>query len=193
MAYYNAHATEFCQNTASVDMGALYAPFLQLIPAGGRILDAGCGSGRDSAEFLRRGYSVVSMDASREMVRAATTLTGQAALLLTFDCIQFVREFDGIWACASLLHVARRDLSSVLARFTKALKQGGALYVSFKHGDAERVEHGRFFNDLNETLLRSLLADHPGLELLDLWITDDVRKERRRSQQWLNAICVAAQ
>ena len=187
-AYYDAHASEFCQSTAFADMSELYATFLRQIPAGGRILDAGCGSGRDSLAFLRRGYSVVSMDASIEMVKATTSLTGQAALLLTFDAIQFDAEFDGIWACASLLHVSRRDLDAVLVRLTRALKPQGVLYLSFKYGDAERFEQGRFFNDLNETLLKSLLADHPRLEIVKLWITDDVRNERRGSQQWLNAL-----
>lgn len=81
-----------------------------------------------------------------------------------------------------------RDLNSVLVRVTNALRQGGALYVSFKYGDAERFENGRFFNDMNERLLKSHLADHPRLEFVKLWITDDVRSEHRGSQPWLNAI-----
>ena len=110
------------------------------------------------------------------------------SLLLTFDAIQLDAEFDGIWACASLLHVSRRDLDAVFVRLTRALKSQGVLYLSFKYGDTERFEQGRFFNDLNETLLKSLLADHPRLEIVKLWITDDVRNDRRGSQQWLNAL-----
>jgi SAM-dependent methyltransferase len=187
-AYYDSHASKFCEDTASVDMSKLYAPFLAEIPASGRILDAGCGSGRDSLAFLKAGYDVVPIDASLEMVKATNKLTGRDALLLAFDEIEFINEFDGIWACASLLHVSRGDLDAVLIRLTKALKATGVLYLSFKLGDAERFEHGRFFNDLNEPLLRSLLADHPCLETVKLWITDDVRNERRGGQQWLNAL-----
>jgi SAM-dependent methyltransferase len=187
-AYYDANAAEYCGNTVSVDMSELYGPFMQEIPAGGRILDAGCGSGRDSLAFLKAGYAVVSIDASLEMVKATNKLTGRDALLLAFNEIEFMNEFDGIWACASLLHVSRRDVDAVLIRLAKALKANGVLYVSFKYGDAERIEHGRFFNDLSEPLLKSLLADHPCLELLKLWITDDVRTERRGTQQWLNAL-----
>src|SRR6516225_8744251 len=90
-----------CANTLPVDMSDLYAPFLREIPPGGRILDAGCGSGRDSRAFTRLGYEVVSIDASRQMVLAASKLTGQAAILKRFDEIEFEAEFDGIWACAS--------------------------------------------------------------------------------------------
>jgi SAM-dependent methyltransferase len=188
VAYYDAHATEFCQRTISLDMSELYAPFLREIPAGGRILDAGCGSGRDSLAFLKAGYDVVSIDASLEMVKATSKLTRGDALLLAFDGIEFINEFDGIWACASLLHVARRKLNSVLVRLIKALKPNGVLYVSFKYGDSERMEGGRFFDDLNETLLAAALSDHPQLELLGMWVTNDVRNERRGGQQWLNAI-----
>lgn len=187
-AYYDAHAAEFCENTAAVDMSELYAPFLNEIPAGGRILDAGCGSGRDSLAFLKKGYKVVSIDASPEMVNAATKLTGQSAVLMRFDEMAYENAFDGVWACASLLHVSRQDLHAVLDRLAKALTPGGVLYLSFKHGDAERIENGRFFNDLNEPLLTTVLADHPQLELVRVWNTEDVRNDRRGRQPWLNAI-----
>jgi SAM-dependent methyltransferase len=187
-AYYDTYAQEFCEGTVAVDMRELYAPFLELLSPGGRILDAGCGSGRDSLAFLQKGFSVVSMDASAEMVKATRALTRQEALLLSFDEIEFEKEFDGIWACASLLHVARRDLDAVLVRLIKALRPDGVLYMSFKYGDTERFEHGRFFNDLNESLLTSLLSHHPETNLLNLWISDDVRNERRGSHKWLNAL-----
>jgi len=188
VSYYDDHAAEFCKNTASVDMRSLYAPFLDEVPFGGRILDAGCGSGRDSLAFLKMGYQVVSMDASAEMVKATTTLTGCEAKLLRFDALEFDSEFDGIWACASLLHIARRDLNPVISRLTKSLKLNGILYLSFKHGENERIEGERFFNDLNEALLKTLLADHPQLALVRTWVTEDVRNDRRGRQLWLNAI-----
>jgi len=186
--YYDTHAAEFCGNTASVDMSAFYEPFLREISPGGRILDAGCGSGRDSLAFMQRGYEVVSIDASVEMVKATTQLTGQGAKLVRFDALDFDNDLDGIWACASLLHIARRDLNAVLAHLTKALKPGGVLYLSFKYGDSERTEDGRFFNDLDESLLGTVLGDHPQLKLAQVWTTDDVRNDRRGRQRWLNAI-----
>lgn len=131
LAYYDSHAAEFCGRTRDVDMSGLYAPFLARVPAAGRILDAGCGSGRDSAAFLRRGYDVVSMDGSQAMVAATTALTGRAALQLRFDEISFRDEFDGVWACASLLHVMRHELPSVFRRLATGLRAGGVLYVSF--------------------------------------------------------------
>jgi SAM-dependent methyltransferase len=186
--YYDRHAAEFCESTFTVDVKALYVPFLREISEGGAILDAGCGSGRDSLAFLRRGYRVVSIDASREMVAGATKHTGQQALLLRFDEIDFRDEFDGIWACGSLLHVARRDLHSVFSRFSRALKPNGVIYLSFKYGDTERMEEERFFNDMNEATLGLFLGGHPELELVHLWITEDLRNYARGYQNVLNAL-----
>src|ERR1039458_7522672 len=96
--------------TIEVNMEALYAPFLDRMQNGAHILDAGCGSGRDTLNFLRRGYVVTAFDASKPLVELASRLTGQEMLNLRFDEIEFDRTFDGIWACASLLHVARHDI-----------------------------------------------------------------------------------
>ena len=78
--FYDERAEEFRDQTVNVPMDHLYEPFLAHIPAGGRILDAGCGVGRDSKAFLARGYRVVSFDASEKMVAMTTQLTGQPAL-----------------------------------------------------------------------------------------------------------------
>jgi SAM-dependent methyltransferase len=187
-AYYDAHADEFCQNTAGVDMSELYVPFLREVPAGGRILDAGSGSGRDSAFFLRKGYRVLAIDASNEMVAATSKLSGQPALRMRFDEVAFDAEFDGIWACASLLHVARQDLPTTMERMARALKPGGVFYLSFKHGDRERVESGRFFTNMDEVSFGKLLATQPELEPLRVWIADDFRDDGRSRLRWFNAI-----
>ena len=188
ISYYDAHAAEYCAATLAADMSELYAPFLSEIEPRGRILDAGCGSGRDSMAFMKKGYQVVSIDASEEMVTATSKLTGQPALLMPFDQISFKAEFDGIWACASLLHIPRSNLNVVLKRLTNALKPSGTCYVSFKHGDSERIEDGRYFNDLNETLFQRVLGEEARLELLQLWLTNDVRRAHQRKQRWLNAL-----
>jgi SAM-dependent methyltransferase len=187
-AYYDAHADEFCRNTVGVDMSELYAPFLREIPPGAAILDAGSGSGRDSAFFIRKGYRVLSIDASSEMVAATSRLSGQPALLMRFDEVAFDAAFDGIWACASLLHVARQDLPPTLERMAKALKPGGVFYLSFKYGGSERIESGRFFTNMDEVSFGQLLATQPDLEPLRVWIVDDFRNDRPDRLRWFNAI-----
>jgi SAM-dependent methyltransferase len=187
LAYYDQHADEFLKSTVNVDMNGLYEPFLAGIPAQGRILDAGCGSGRDTDAFLKMGYSVVSIDAAPKMVEATTNLTGQSALLMRFDELAFENEFDGVWACASLLHVPRIELPRILSRLARALRSGGVLFVSFKYGDVEHLRGDRFFNDMNEDLVRQYLDARIELQPFRVWTTEDVRPERR-GEVWLNAL-----
>jgi SAM-dependent methyltransferase len=124
LAYYERNAARYVGDTAGVDMAPLYEPFLALMPAGGRILDVGCGSGRDSLAFLARGYEVLAVDGSAAMVRAAAA-AGVSARRLRFQDLAFESEFDGVWACASLLHVPRGEITGVVGRVARALRPGG--------------------------------------------------------------------
>ena len=97
-----------------------------------------------------------------------------------------VNKYDGIWACASLLHCERQKLPEVLSRILRALKTGGVLYMSFKYGSTDREKDGRHFTDLNEQQAQALLREVPGFLLLQQWITVDKRPER--SEEWLNIL-----
>ena len=184
--YYDEHADDYIRSTVGVDMQSLYKPFLKRIPEGGQLLDAGSGSGRDSKSFLDRGYSVESIDASQKMVDATTELTGQAALRTAFQEISYVDEFDGIWACASLLHLPLADLPDVFRRFAEALRTSGVFFASFKEGNGERHQEGRLFSDMNESSIGKLIAEIDDLEIVELWHTDDLRPDR--SEKWLNVL-----
>ena len=184
--YYDEHADEYVRATVSVNMGSLYEPFLSHVPPSGRILDAGCGSGRDSKEFLGRGYHVTSIDASRKMVQAATALTAQKAHLMAFQEVGFSEKFDGVWACASLLHVPLIELPGIIGRLASVLRPSGVLYASFKMGLGERNQGGRLFTDMDEVTFTSLVRGIGELEILRLWHSDDRRPNR--NDQWLNAL-----
>lgn len=184
--YYDEHAEEYIHSTSKIDMSHIYQPFLSRLKKGQRILDAGCGSGRDTKAFLHLGYDVLPIDASREMTNATERLTGVTACQLRLQKIGFKDEFDGIWACASLLHVSLDELPSVLGRMVRALRCGGVLYFSFKEGKSERLENGRLFTDLTESSLRDLVSDQQSLEVETVWITDDARPGR--ADRWLNVI-----
>lgn len=186
LEYYQHHADDFFNSTVNVDMRSLYTPFLERIPKGGRILDAGCGSGRDSKAFLQQGYRVEAFDATGEMAKLANQHTGLPVKQMTFSDVDAVNRYDGIWCCASLLHVSAAELPDAMAKLARALKPGGIWYVSFKHGDGERVKDGRRFTDLNEQRLNTLLAGLAGITLVGHWITEDKRPDR--SEMWLNAL-----
>jgi SAM-dependent methyltransferase len=187
IAYYDRNAAVYAQQTLAIDMGPLYGPFLELVPAGGYILDAGCGSGRDTREFKRRGYKVTAIDASPELARLAGKVIGQTVRVVRLEELTYEDAFDGLWACASLLHVPRGAVDDVLARLTRALRVGGAWYMSFKVGDEESVRDGRLFNDHTEESLGQLLRGHPRLRLVRAWRTQDPRPGRSE-QSWLNAL-----
>jgi len=185
--YYDQNAKQYVSSTMHVDMSSHYELFLTHVPAGGCILDAGCGSGRDSRYFLDRGYSVQAFDLSEEMVKAATVLTNLPVRRLSFQEMDYVAEFDGIWACASLLHVPKDQLADVFRRLAKALKPDGVLYCSFKNRDEDFSNDGRHFSCFNERQFRSFLDSVEGFSLVALEHTQDLRKERG-DERWLNCL-----
>ncbi|MCM1261235.1 MAG: class I SAM-dependent methyltransferase [Butyrivibrio sp.] len=150
------------------------------------ILDAGCGSGRDARVFLDAGYQVTALDASRRICEEAEKLIKKKVLCIRFEEMQFQQEFDGIWACASLLHVSYTEISGVLKRFWDALKDEGILYASFKYGKGMRMDNGRLFCDYEEIGLKNLMISN-GFLVEDIFITGDVRKGRE-NEQWINIL-----
>ena len=185
-AYYDQNARAFFQDTVNADMGELRARFLRHVRQGGSILDAGCGSGRDALAFSRAGFTVTAFDGSAAMVGLATEHSGLPVVQMTFHEATWREAFDGIWACASLLHVARSELPAVLAQLTGGLRHGGALFASFKAGESERDVGGRRFTDMTEQLLGRLVRE-AGLAPVDLWISSDARPDRA-SEKWVNCI-----
>ena len=186
MDYYNQYADEFTVSTFKVDMESLYQPFLAELQEGTRILDVGCGSGRDTLAFKNKGYHVDAIDYSDELVKKATRLTGIPIKLQSFYEIDADDAYDGIWACASLLHCERNRLPEVLEKMLRALKPKGVIYMSFKHGDLDREKDGRHFTDLNKHQAEELLNQFKNISLIQLWITIDKRPDR--TEEWLNIL-----
>ena len=82
LAFYEGNAKQYYDGTVNTNMTMLYTPFLRYMPTYAFILDAGCGSGRDTLYFSSRGYQVVAFDYSPALVKLATKLTGQEVLNL---------------------------------------------------------------------------------------------------------------
>jgi len=184
--YYTRNAQQFIADTLDVDMQALYAPFLDALPASAHILDAGCGSGRDALAFQQLGHTLCAFDASAQMAAHASQLLGQHVPIRCFTEVEEVERYDGIWACASLLHVPESELADVFQRLWRALKPGGVLYCSFKYGQGERLHNERQFTDADEQRLAAWTQPLPGLARSHCWTTADQRPGR--SEHWLNAL-----
>jgi SAM-dependent methyltransferase len=185
--YYEQNAEAFDERTRNIDMSPIYEEFLPLLTAGSYILDAGCGTGRDSAAFLERGFNVLAMDASKAMVERASRRIGRPVLNISFHQMQFHREFDGIWACASLLHVPRNEMPAVFQDFRSFLVPGGILYASFKRGKGEAFREGRLFNDYEEDELSEFIEGQRGWHRVKTWRTEDIR-QHRANVQWVNLL-----
>jgi len=187
-SWYDRNGSDYINRTQDVGLQHLYQRFLAYLPDGGRILDAGCGSGRDSLAFQSMGYRVTAMDASVEMVRHASDLLGQQALLLRHQEVDFHEAFDGVWSMASLLHVPQAELPDVLERYRDALVPGGVLFASFKHGDGEEIVGERLFAHQHRASFARLIGSIAGMTLLDTSIDLDTRPGRN-DEEWFTAVC----
>ena len=185
--YYNKEADVFFENTVSVDFSKIQEMFLKHIKPGGRILDLGCGSGRDSRAFLERGYEVVAVDGSRELAKIAGAYIGQEVIVADFREFEPEGTFDGIWACASLLHLPKGEIAAVMRQMAAHLAEGGCFYASFKYGEFQGERNGRYFTDMTEESFRELLEGVPGLAIEEYFSSGDVRAGRE-SERWLNVM-----
>lgn len=186
--YYNRNADSFFEGSINADMSVVRARFLSYVPAGGRILDAGCGSGRDSKVFMEAGYDVVSFDASEEMCKRASEFIGREVKNMRFEEMSFANEFDGIWACASLLHVAFEKLPEIVKKLHEALRTNGAVYASFKYGEGTKIRGDRVFSDFTEESVIPLF-ENAGFKIVSNVVGTDSRPGRE-DEKWVNVICV---
>lgn len=166
-------------------MSDVYNKFLPCIPNGGHILDAGCGSGRDSLYFLEQGYKVEAFDLSIEMVKHAKSITGIDIKQMSFLDLDKANIYDGVWACASLLHVPNDILGQCVENCVNSLIIGGTMYCSFKYGDANTIDsHNRNFTNMTEETIKDYLPDNA--KVIKIWTNEDVRKHK--TQKWINIL-----
>lgn len=193
--YYQRNAKDFFSQTINVDMQNVYQPFLEYLPKPHlsnqqKILDVGCGSGRDSVFFANQGFEVVAIDGSKSLIELAQ----QTDTRIDWQCLRFdeiakqswQNQFTGIWACASLLHMPFDDLPKILNDLIRCLKSDGILYASFKYGDSEREKDGRFFCDINEQPWQLIEEQLDSAKALKLWQTVDNRMDKR--DIWWNVL-----
>ena len=185
--YYNQCAEAYNETTLNIEFDSKREMLLKYLQPNAHILDLGCGSGRDSKGFLQKGYKVTAVDGSKELCKIASKNIGQDVICQLFNELDAVNEFDGVWACASLLHLPTNELKQTLKRVEKALKKDGYFYASFKYGDFEGKRDGRYFNDFTEVSFSTLLKEFPNLELQEVEVTTDVIPGRE-NVSWLNVI-----
>ncbi len=185
--YYDKNANDFVSGTISADVECIQNRFLTLLPEGARILDFGCGSGRDIKYFLERGYHAEGADGSKELCKIASEVTGVTVRHMMFNELDAIDVYDGIWACASILHLTKTELKDVLMKMIRATKYGGYIYASFRYGDFEGYIDERYFTYFTEESFEEFISDIGEIKIVDKWVSEDVRPDRRE-MKWLNMI-----
>lgn len=187
MKYYEEHSKEYIESTKDCDMSDLYAFFLKhLKKKEGKILDIGFGSGRDLLYFKSLGYDIYGIDPTKSFCDYASKLGLTNIECISAQDMNYDNEFIGIWACASLLHIRKEELSGVFLKCKKALREDGVMYCSFKYGEYEGIMKERYFLYLNEESIKEYIKNS-GLEIVDFMITTDVRVGRE-NEKWLNVV-----
>ena len=185
--YYNENAQSFAFGTVSVEFTEMQDRFLEKLDPGAYILDFGCGAGRDTKYFLSQGYLVDAMDGSEQLCRIASDHTGIKVRQMLFQELEVNEKYDGIWACASILHLPKKELKEVLKKMLTALKTDGWIYTSFKYGEYEGNRNGRYFTDFTTDTFKDFMHDMHSLKIEEQWITGDVR-QGRGEEKWLNLL-----
>jgi SAM-dependent methyltransferase len=170
LRFYAENAEVYAGRQRQLDRHQLDG-FLAVLPPGGDILELGTGGGQDAAYMLSRGFAITPTDASPELAAAAEILLGRAVKLMTFNQLEAIAAYDGIWASAALLHAPASELTDDISRIHAALRPGGCLYASFKAGTGEgRDSLGRYYNyPSTQTLLAHFhaAADWAALDLTE--------------------------
>ncbi|EGQ9284270.1 class I SAM-dependent methyltransferase [Vibrio parahaemolyticus] len=134
--FYEEENLNYIRNTINLSMEEHITPFMEMVSnsGGNKILDVGCGSGRDLKTFMHYEFDCLGVEPDEFFAEYAELFSG--AKVAHCDIRRFVsrRKFDGVWCNASLLHIPKNELPSVLTRLSKHMNSKSVLYASFKHG-----------------------------------------------------------
>ncbi|MBN1963349.1 MAG: class I SAM-dependent methyltransferase [Anaerolineae bacterium] len=181
---YDANAETYAQiNADSAPIQHVLDAFMRHCP-GRALLDVGCGPGRDAAYFAARGYRVCGVDLSGSMLRLARqTAPGAAFAQADMRALPFAAAvFDGVWVCASLLHLPKAQAPAAVRAFAWLARPGGIVYVGVKAGAGEALVSAPAFADGER-----FFAFYQEAEVVALLETAGLRVvERLKQAGWIN-------
>lgn len=185
--YYESNAERYAEETLSADMSEQYRRFLPLLKNGAKILDVGSGSGRDACYFQKQGYQVTALEPSKNLCREIRKVFPGEIVCSDIQNYQPEERYDGIWACASLIHLQEEEVLQFFEKIDLYLEDSGIVYISGKNGiQTGEAEDGRYFLEFTEQLQGKILKINEKLELEQLWYTKDVTG--RKGFRWMNVI-----
>ena len=165
-----------------------YADFLALLPPGSSVLDFGCGSGRDLKFFLSRGFDADGVDGSEELCSLAGQYVGKTVFhgdFRTWLPSEPGKKYDGLWACASILHLPEDEIVKCFSHIQSFLADGAVVYAAFKQGiETGCDEKGRYFSNFTDELLDHILNENRSFQLIKKTMTED--SKGRTGFRWIN-------
>lgn len=185
ISYYDNNAEEYYRTTVNVDMDALRNKFASLLPDGANVIDMGCGSGRDVRALSDMGFHTVGLDASTELAEMANEKLGVD--IIEGDMSKWVSDtpYDGIWCCASIIHLTSEEKKAFFRNLEYNLKEGGIIYISVKEGIEEGSDDkGRYINNSTLGELEQYLTE-AGCVIIE---TSSTKDRMKRDTTWLNVI-----
>lgn len=185
--YYEINAKRYAEKTFSVDMSEQYERFLPLLREQTRILDVGSGSGRDACYFQKKGYQVTALEPSKNLCREIRKVFSGEIVCSDIQSYQSDQRFDGIWACASFLHLQEKEVLCFFEKINSYLNDNGIVYLSGKNGiPTGEGKDGRYFLEFTEQLVERILTVNDRMKLEELWYSEDV--SGRKGFRWMNVI-----
>jgi hypothetical protein len=146
-------------------------------------------SGRDTLAFLKRGFRVEAIEPSIELAALSQKLTGVTPRPTRVQDLTDETRFDGVWACASLVHVPLDELPNTLERVVQSALPSAPIYITFKHGHGMRIAgDGRPYTDLNEADLNHLLSPLCDVRVAEKWLSEGLETSGGQRDLWLNVI-----
>lgn len=171
--FYNNNVKDYATKTLSIDVSHEREKFMSCLKPGAKLLDVGCGSGRDLNAFQSAGFEVVGVDGAEEMCIHARRHSGCKVYHSKFEDFTPGQPVDGIWAMASLVHTSDKDLPELIVWMWSWLKPGGVFFTCFKDTSSAGVsEASRFFNGFTIKELKRLFGALEGVEVLETWASD---------------------
>lgn len=184
--FYNIKASTYFEQTVAVDPHGFLGPFADLLLPGSRVLDVGCGSGRDLLWLSRRGYLVKGLERSSKLAELARKHAGCEVVVGDFESWDFVEcPVEGILLVGALVHTPHEDLGRVLRHISRGLVQTGKILLTLKEGEgSSKSTDGRVFYLWQDLNVRGLLKDL-GFNILHF---DRLRSALRKEDVWLTYV-----
>lgn len=181
--FYDQNAVSYAEATLPLSMEQSLEPFAARLRSGGRIVDLGCGAGRDLRAFLLQGLRPIGLDVSYQLTRLAKVYSGCPVVVGDLRMLPFATDsFSGAWASASLLHLRRDDVRMALAEVRRILQPGGYFFSSMKCGQGEGMDSkGRWFTYFHPADWLSQLEE-AGLDIVDSHVSSQALGTLERDQ-----------